>query len=309
MERGPADEQVEERAAEGVDVGTAIGLVAVAGLLGRQVVGRAQHLLVMSPGERGVVLRHGERQPEVEDLDVPSLVDDQIGRFDVAVDEPLVVRVLQAERRLADEIGRLPHRQRAVLLDPGVQILPLDVLHHDEVDGAGRVEVEGAGDVRMVEPGGGLRLPLEPGQVGTLVDPLHRQHLDRHLVVQGGVLGEINAAHAAGTEQTQKLVLPQHETLVPSPPQLVDLPLGEKFAAEEGGDQLVGHGPGGGFPGGHQLVELCGRDQSAGPHRLEKVGGRLGGFAHARATAVQAAWGVEEGFGRAGGVKSTPVER
>ena len=76
----------------------------------------------------------------------------------------------------------------------------------------------------MVEPGGGLRLPLEARQIGALVDALYRQDLDRHLVGEGGVFGEVNAAHAAGAEEPQQLVFPEDEALVAPLAELIDLP-------------------------------------------------------------------------------------
>ena len=166
----------------------------------------------------------GQGQPHVEDLHRPPFVEHQVGRLDVAVDEPFVVGVLEPCRRLPEIVRRLADIEWPLRFDLGVEIHAVDIFEHDKMDRARRLEVEGPGDVGMVEPGGGLRLPLEARQIGALVDALYRQDLDRHLVVEGGVFGEVNAAHAAGAEEPQQLVFPEDEALVAPLAELIDLP-------------------------------------------------------------------------------------
>ena len=61
-------------------------------------------------GERGIFIVVGQGQAEVEDLHVAAFVDHQVGRLDVAVHQPLFVGVVEAERRLSDEISGLADR-------------------------------------------------------------------------------------------------------------------------------------------------------------------------------------------------------
>ena len=90
-------------------------------------------------------------QAHVEDLDDLAVGrQQQVVRLDVAMDQAALVGVLQAQRRLPDELARLRHRQRAVLLDqPGQVGRSFDVLHDEQVRAADLVGVEGADDVRV----------------------------------------------------------------------------------------------------------------------------------------------------------------
>jgi hypothetical protein len=55
--------------------------------------------------------------------------EDEVLRFNVAVDHLLLEGVLQAQGRLLDVVTGLDHRQRTLHLDQLGKILSLDVLH------------------------------------------------------------------------------------------------------------------------------------------------------------------------------------
>ena len=99
-------EQEIQRAAQTVDIGPRVRTVAIDRLLGRQIVGRAEHVLVILHGQAGVVIVGESGQPQVEDLDDVPLVDQQVGRLDVAMDQPVRMGIRQALGRLADVVGR-----------------------------------------------------------------------------------------------------------------------------------------------------------------------------------------------------------
>ena len=63
---------------------------------------------------------------------VPLAGEHQVARLDVAVDHPVLVGVLQAQRRLVDEVAGVGDRQRPLGLDQLGQVEALDVLHRED---------------------------------------------------------------------------------------------------------------------------------------------------------------------------------
>ena len=133
-------------------------------------------------------------------------LDQDVRRLQVAVDDPLLVRVLHRRADLAEQ--RQPLRQAEPVLVAVVgERDALDQLHDEErpaaVGGAG---VEHLGDVRVVHQRQGLPLGLEPGQDGPRVHARLDQ-LERHLPLDRlGLLGEVDAAHAPFADLLAELV-------------------------------------------------------------------------------------------------------
>ena len=108
LERDLAGEHLVEDDPERVDVGLRGDLVAER-LLGRDVVGRAEH--AAGGGQALRLERAGDA--EVGDLGAALVVDQDVLRLDVAVDEAVLVRALERPADL-DRVGDgLGHRQRA----------------------------------------------------------------------------------------------------------------------------------------------------------------------------------------------------
>ena len=116
-----AGERLEEEAAERVDVGTSVHLVA-ADLLGRDVVDGAHQLAVGRAAVGGAL---GE--PEVREVRVLAaalLVEQDVGRLHVAVDEPLRVRRVERVRDLrGDREGPL-RGERALRASSALRSVP-----------------------------------------------------------------------------------------------------------------------------------------------------------------------------------------
>ncbi len=122
------------------------------------------------------------------------------------MDEAGAMGLRQAVRELRPEVEDLRNGQRPAR-EPAAQRLALDVLHHDVVRAllAGRLaDVVDVDDVRMVEGGGGARLPVEA--VEELGIGPGAQHLQGHRASEPGVAGAIHLAHAARAETVDHLV-------------------------------------------------------------------------------------------------------
>lgn len=205
VEGGPAREELVEDDAEGVDVGAGVDVAAVhACLLGGHVLGRAEEL--RGAGDGGLVgeLRaDGLGDPEVDDLGMRLAVDhgdEDVRRLEVAVDDALVVGVLDGETDALEELEpALDGEPVAVAeLRDGAS---LDVLHREVgVALLARAGVVDLGDAGVVHDGEGLALGLEA------VDDLARGHarlddLERDVALEGdGLRGEVDGAEPALAE-------------------------------------------------------------------------------------------------------------
>ena len=110
LQRDLAGEHVVEHAAEEEDVGARVSLGAQAGPLERRVIdgALAGDPVPLVPLDRG--------QPEVDELGRARVGDQDVGRLEVAVSDPLLVRVLQAP-------GQADHeRQRLLVLEPDAEL-------------------------------------------------------------------------------------------------------------------------------------------------------------------------------------------
>ncbi len=189
VERLLAREQLVEHGPQREDVGAGIGLGAPH-LLGGHVVRRAHH----HPGA-GHLRGADAGQAEVHDLDAPVGQDADVGGLEVAVHDPLLVRVGQPFRDLLHHVELVPQVVEAPGGDQLLEVGPVEQLHGQVELALLAAEIEDGDDVRMVEARGGLRLAVEPLDelvVGG-VELGHR--LDRDVTVQRPVVGAIDVAH------------------------------------------------------------------------------------------------------------------
>jgi hypothetical protein len=187
-ERRAAGEHLVEHDADAVHVGGG-GAHAGARLLGRHVARRAD-----DRGRPPVAAALGQpRHPEVRDLDPAVGRDQDVGRLDVAVDQPAGVRRRQRLRELLGDPARLRHRWPAAA-QAACQALALDQLGH-VVEALGRgADVEDLHDPGVADRSQELGLALEaPHPVGILGPP-RLDHLDRHLPRQTAVAAPVDAA-------------------------------------------------------------------------------------------------------------------
>jgi hypothetical protein len=142
-----------------------------------------------------------ERDPEVGDQHAARrALDEDVLRLDVAVHDPVRVRVGQRPRGLAEQPHDLTRRRPAATLDPFGQRLAVDVRHREIRERAGLVGVQRRHDVRVRQLRRRPRLAEEPLAVRGVGGPRARQHLDRHRPLEPEVAREQHDAHAAAAE-------------------------------------------------------------------------------------------------------------
>ena len=196
VEREAAAQELEEGHAERVLVAARVELEPVR-LLGRHEVRRPRD---RRRDEELVLGRDGE--PEVDDLHLAVGGEHEVGGLDVAVQELLRVRVVEALGRLAREAHGLVDRELPLALVPEVvDRAALEELHDEEVVPALRpVDVEDADDVGVVEPEEDPRLGRELLDESGARDQLLVEDLDRDVAVEAEVTRPVDSPHAALAE-------------------------------------------------------------------------------------------------------------
>src|ERR1019366_8990868 len=144
---------------------------------------------------RGTARGRDLRQPEIQNLCVAALGDKNIGRLDVAMNDPLGVSRIQcvwyvdAERQ--DQFGLQRTPRNAVL-----QRHPIQTLHCDERLPILLTNVEDHADIGMVESGRSLGFALESGERLRIASNLFGQELEGDETMQPRVLSLVDNTHA-----------------------------------------------------------------------------------------------------------------
>ena len=147
-------------------------------------------------------------QTEVEHLDLPLRRQLDVGRLQIAMDDPLAVRCLEGFGDLAADPESLFERKRTAR-EPLRQGLPLDELQHEEARPARLLDPVDRRDVRVAQGRQGARLPLEPGQVLRIPRQRAGQDLDGHLPVETAVARAPDLSHPSRAEWREDLVRAQ----------------------------------------------------------------------------------------------------
>ena len=114
----------------------------------------------MARGSLGSAYRAGDTEIRHQRV---ARVEQDVGRFDVAVNHVAAVGIAQRVRHLARDLERLGHRELPFAEQALAQRLTLDVGHDIVKQPVGLIGVVERQDVRVVEPGGDLDLAEETG--------------------------------------------------------------------------------------------------------------------------------------------------
>ena len=165
-------------------------------LLGRQVGGGAHD----RPGFRERRLAGRPRDAEVGELGAALRVEEDVRGLQVAVDDPVRVRMGEAGGDLGREPLRLEVGQRPTAAEALLERAAAEVFEDEVRPALGLADVVDPGDVRMGQRGDRAGLPDEPRRVGVA-----REELERHEAPELAVLGQPDLGHAAAAEQVAKL--------------------------------------------------------------------------------------------------------
>ncbi len=203
LERWAPRDHLEEDPAEGIEIGTAVHLVALP-LLRRHVEGCADHGVGLGEHQGDV---EELRDPEVDELDLVVRHQEQVVRLEIAVDDAAIVRRRQDVADAGGDRHCTRRRQRPLLGHDRPERAPLHELH-DQIGAAvgERAEVEDLDDPRMADRGGRPRLSLEAShQLGILRVAL-AQDLDGDGTVERPLAAAVDVAHGARAQGRTHLV-------------------------------------------------------------------------------------------------------
>ena len=153
--------------------------------------------LVSASGHR--IVLSDRRESKIQHLHLSSRRDDDVLRFDVAVNNAGGVRFGQRLRRLYADIHHVAGRERG-FPDPLGKALAVDVLHGDENVAVRFADFVNGADVGMVERGSGLGLVDQPLPGLRTAGQRLGQHLDGDFARERTVFREKDLSHAARAE-------------------------------------------------------------------------------------------------------------
>ena len=148
-------------------------------------------------------------QAKVENFQLAVGVDPKISRLEIAMDDILAVRGFQPARQLYAQFQDGLLRKR-LLGEHLVQIETGDVFRDQVIDAILLPEVEGHGDVGMVQLADRQRLFAELFASGIVGKQSCGQDLDRDVALQLLIMGAKDHAHASGANLFDQPIVPQY---------------------------------------------------------------------------------------------------
>ena len=229
-----------ERRSETVDIGANVDAVAVERLLGRQVVGGAEHILVVLFGKNVILVMEEASQAHVEDFDDAASIDQDVAGLDVAVDDAAgLMGMVQADGRLPNVMCGSGDVHRPMFLDDLLQAGAVHIFHHQKVQLVVLIDVISANDVGMIQSRDGAGFPIETFERRRVLGFSGGQDLDGGATAHELVLAQIDTAHAALAKALHHFVLADREAPPAALKKLFGLEMGENAIADQNAGQLA----------------------------------------------------------------------
>ena len=146
------------------------------------------------------------RDAEVRHLHLTLAGDEDVGGFDVAVDDAARVRRGERERDGDRGVGAPVGTHPALATQDVGEAASVDVLHDDVVRAGRFTPVVDTDDVRVVEVRRGLCLTTEALDKRRVLRELRKQHLQRDRPIEKLIAGEEDISHAPAPDPALELV-------------------------------------------------------------------------------------------------------
>ena len=144
-------------------------------------------------------------QPEVGDLGRAVTGQEHVGRLEVAVDDPGLMRGVNGPGQGRHQLGGR-HARLGCAVQSGVEVASVEKLQRYERQAVHFADVVDLHDVRVPELGDRLGLDPEAGQMLRRRLAPANDHLERDQAVQPRLSGLVDDAHPAAAERSQDLV-------------------------------------------------------------------------------------------------------
>ena len=154
----------------------------------------------LGAGFREIAIGQPLGDAEIDQSGPAVLVDEDVARFDVAVDITSGVGVVEGAPDLLQQLGHVVGMEGGVGGDDLLQRLPAHELHDDEGRAVVLADVIDVDDVRVGEGGGRARLALEAGAEAGIGGELRPRRLDRHVATEEEIVTEVDDRHPALAE-------------------------------------------------------------------------------------------------------------
>ena len=196
-----AGQQVEERAAQGVDVSAMVRSSRILGLFGgHEVDGAHVHSALGQPRAGRLAERVGgideAGEAEVENADRSVGIEDQVAGFHVAMNDTLGMGGREPACRLNQAVNGMRHGHGPALSNDTVEVSAFDEFHHEELDAPVFGGIERSDDVGMLEPAGCLDLAAKSHDGLVIARERWRKNLEDADLPQPAVAALEDHAHA-----------------------------------------------------------------------------------------------------------------